>query len=1180
MKKNLLQVVAFALCCLLGTGGIYAQTQTEVLAFPGAEGFGKYAVGGRNGSVYRVTNLNDSGSGSLRDALSQGNRIIIFEVAGVIKVNSPLVCKSNTYIAGQTAPGEGITIYGDGFSFSGASNSICRYIRVRAGKGASREDALGLGNGQDIIFDHVSVSWGNDETFSITSDGKGGGSHRITIQNSIISQGLLPHSAGGLCQPDGSITIYRTLFADNDTRNLKMKTTSQYVNNIVYNWKSAAYIMGGNSAGTFQADAIGNYFIVGPGGGKRAFSGANSKYNLYSQDNLVDANQNGVLDGASIPTSDYEGGPTFASKAYYPTLPTVPAAELFDNLLPTVGASLPYRDDADWYVLDEVRSLGRLGEYLSNENELPIGIPTTWNLWAGEARTDTDNDGIPDDWELIIGSNPNLNDAMVKQAGKGGYANIELYINAITAENSQPYLKAPIYLKTASVTQNEITLQWLDVTDLEDGYIIEEKKDGAFVTIATVGKNVITYELSGLEPETTHTFRVKAYNATTTTEASKELTVKTKPIPVSVVDPNTYVPDAIWTGTESGTWDMTTANWNTGAFADKQNVLFDETGSGGTVTVSSEVKAGTVFVKGDKDYTFSGVLAGEGSLNKTGTGKLTLPAGNTYTGATVLWGGVMEISKLANGGTASSIGASQNYDFNWVWNGGTIRYTGASVSTNRNAILADATVFEVANSAARVTFTGNISGEGDFIKTGPGSVYGSFSQHSYTGSTIVREGTYELNGKKETVKINHLILEGGRFKTSGGADGEDGIYTFPITVRGDKTSYFEPTRNSDIKSKVSGTGNLQIDVTYVREIYSGNWNEYYGNLTVNGKGQEFMLYSSIPNARVILNDGAMKGKNAATIYLGALSGNEAGILSCSHVKTDGATVTWVVGGLDTDEEFKGVINSGVTHATRKGRSNIVKEGEGYWRLTGANKYLGTTTVKGGMLIVNGSHTGDKDVTTPVTPGAYYVESGGTLAGKGNITASSLTVKDGGILAPGDNDTGTLTVNNAVNLQKGSTLRIAVNRKAKTAVKLAVSGNKLTLAGDLELQLVDGQYAIGDSFTVMTAGSYSGTFANIYPERPGNGLSWDTSSLYTTGLMKVVEGPTGIPSYEDDSEVVRTLPGTIVIEDLSSSKQVSVYNVSGTPVFNQEVAEGSCSIPTQSGVYLVKVGDKVRKVIVQ
>lgn len=263
--------------------------QAQQLAFPGAQGFGRFATGGRSGSVYHVTNLNDSGQGSLRDAVSQPNRIVVFDVAGVIKISSRIVFAKNLYVAGQTAPGEGVVVYGNGVSFSGASNIIVRHMRFRMGKGGdSGKDAAGISNGTNMIFDHCSFSWGLDETFSINPDGKGDLGD-ITISNSIMGQGLLSHSAGGLMQAD-NITLYRNLYCDNSTRNNKVKGKNQYVNNIVYNWKNGCYLMGGDSQGTSYANVTNNLFINGPmtGSSANAITSGNADFHIYAVDNIQD----------------------------------------------------------------------------------------------------------------------------------------------------------------------------------------------------------------------------------------------------------------------------------------------------------------------------------------------------------------------------------------------------------------------------------------------------------------------------------------------------------------------------------------------------------------------------------------------------------------------------------------------------------------------------------------------------------------------------------------------------------------------------------------------------------------------------------------------------------------------------------------------------------------------------
>lgn len=236
----------------------------EVLAFPGAEGFGRYATGGRGGEIYHVTNLNDDGEGSFRDAVSKSDRIIVFDVAGIINLKSTLIFSKNLTIAGQTAPGDGIVLYGNRVSFTDADNLICRHLRIRMGiKGSDGKDAAGVADGENMIFDHLSVTWGRDENFSINSTT----ARNITIQNSIIGQGLQNHSCGGLMQTDleNGITLFRNLYIDNKTRNPKVKGLNQFVNNVVYNWGSgAAYNMSGDSEGSSLTSIENNYFIKGP----------------------------------------------------------------------------------------------------------------------------------------------------------------------------------------------------------------------------------------------------------------------------------------------------------------------------------------------------------------------------------------------------------------------------------------------------------------------------------------------------------------------------------------------------------------------------------------------------------------------------------------------------------------------------------------------------------------------------------------------------------------------------------------------------------------------------------------------------------------------------------------------------------------------------------------------------
>ncbi|KAF8679752.1 Pectate lyase [Rhizoctonia solani] len=413
-------------------------------AFPGAEGFGANAVGGRGGSVYVVTNLNDSGSGSFRDAVSKSNRIVVFAVGGVIKISSRIVIKDHITIAGQTAPGGGITIYGNGVSYSNAHHTVTRYVRYRMGKsGDSGKDGITIGgyidpplsdtsltwarvaDGHDMIFDHVSVSWGRDETFSINGDVS-----NITISDSIIAQGLETHSCGGLMQSTGGISIIRSLYIDNKTRNPKVKGTNEFVNNVVYNWGGGGGYIAGDSDGASYANIMNNVFISGPSTSARPFTRGNANFHAYVQRNYYDANKNGVLDGSELGQStDNYSGVDFQAKRYdYPTVKTLLAPlDAYAKVIAGVGASKS-RDNVDTQLINQVKSLGKSGALISDEKVSP------WNsggpIAGGTAPKDTDGDGMPDDWEIANGLNPNVNDAMQDKNGDG-YANIENYINSL-----------------------------------------------------------------------------------------------------------------------------------------------------------------------------------------------------------------------------------------------------------------------------------------------------------------------------------------------------------------------------------------------------------------------------------------------------------------------------------------------------------------------------------------------------------------------------------------------------------------------------------------------------------------------------------------------------------------------------------------------------------------------------
>ena len=1075
---------------LAGLMSVASAQADDLLAFPGAAGWGRFAEGARasaSPTVYHVTNLNDSGTGSLRDAVSQPNRIVVFDVAGVIRINSRLIFSSNLYVAGQTAPGEGITVYGDGTSFSGADNIIVRYMRFRMGAvGTKDKDAGGIANGQNMIFDHCSFSWGQDENFSINWDNKGTAPQNITLMNSIVGQGLMTHSAGGLMQAD-NITLYRILLVDNSTRNFKVKGTNQYVNNLVYNWKNYAYNMGGDSEGTSYVNIENNLFINGPAVGGDALTGGNSDFHFYGNDNWQDKNRDGVYNPSEFTGTG--GGDKVSTPYAYPELEKWAGNSLIENLLPDVGASLPYRDIADCYMIDEVLSYGTKGKLITNENELPIGVPTAWSIYAGAKKTDTDGDGMPDAWEEANGTNPSVADATV--VASNGYLNIENYINGITKDSREFFLRAPLLLTLESSTSSSLDISWADYSDNEEGFIVEYKKADAaeYTEVARVDANTTTYTIAeeGMTPATSYLVRVCAYSGDSKSAYTDAVTMKTRPEQTDIVDAESF------DGTGVGEW------------------LIDDT-EDKTYTLSEAQEYTAVVVRSDANITLNGTgyVSGKASMNKTGKGTFTVASDQQYTGATVLHDGTYEFSSLKNGDVASGLGKSQEFAQNWVMDGGTYKYTGASTATNRSAMLYNDTELNIANSNTVVTMNGGIEGQGNFIVDGNGTVaVNNTGFFKYDGNVVLKGGTLKLATKDVSDagigSASKLVMQGGTFVTVGKNEANV-TYNFPIEAVAGTTSTVDFDLWNKNSCTVTGSGTLIWNVHYLREYIEGNWDGFTGKLIINGTGSgtnsQFAMSENatagldeshnhhIRNATIYLKGNARihGAKNTAAYILGGLSGDAGTFLSGFNVKAKGSG-TWIVGTANTDETFNGVIDNYDQKHANNGTTSIEKRGTGDWRLTGTNVYSGTTTVTAGTLIVNGTHSGT---------GAVTVKSGATLAGKGTLA-------------------GKVTLNSGATLQVGDTLG--------TDKGLTMSGG-LTIQSNVKLVLneamQDSTFYNGDEIQAFI-GTVTGTFSEIIPATPGEGQTWDTTALYTDGILKVVGGeerpdePIEDPIEEPESE---------------------------------------------------------------
>jgi hypothetical protein len=387
-----------------------------------------------------VTNLDNTGPGSFRDAVSKPNRIVVFDVSGVIPIQSPVEIQDNITIAGQSAPGEGITVFGHGISCSNHKNIIIRYMRFRASIASARgSKTLGVSSGSDMIFDHLSISWGRWDNVGFTVK-----SSNITLQNSIIGEAIDPQRFGALIDSSEGITVARNLWINNQARNPKGKAQMQYVNNVIYNWGSDGY-GGAHSGAVYNQDLINNYFIKGPSSSDSVLSGFNGNDIIYQTGNMIDANRDGKLGGRPIVTEDFRfkmdaatpnaGPPVMKTAAYNQSsvpVSAVPAEQAFLKVLCGAGASIR-RDAVDRKMIGHLLSLGSEGKIIKVEPPFDVSAKSD-----AVAAKDTDQDGMPDAWEQSHNLDPS-NPADGSQIAAGGeFSNVEIYLNSLAREQSLP----------------------------------------------------------------------------------------------------------------------------------------------------------------------------------------------------------------------------------------------------------------------------------------------------------------------------------------------------------------------------------------------------------------------------------------------------------------------------------------------------------------------------------------------------------------------------------------------------------------------------------------------------------------------------------------------------------------------------------------------------------------------
>jgi pectate lyase len=417
-----------------------AAEPAEAPAFPGAEGFGARATGGRGGAVYEVTNLNDSGPGSLRDAVSEGNRTVVFRVSGTIDLKKKLVlAKPNITIAGQTAPGDGICLRNYTLEVS-THNVIIRYLRSRLGDlSGQEEDSINLRGARDVIIDHCSATWSVDEALSLAGNVSG-----VTVQWCLIAEPLHrsihskgPHGYGSLARANGPVTLHHNLWAHCAARSPRLGDnygrppypTFDVRNNVIYDYGA---ICSGLTQGQLKVNYVANYIRPGPSS-KARFPirvGGPSDMLFFIRDNVFEGNDRLTADNAlffdPVEIDGRRQVQTVAEPFPVPPVRTLSAKDAYEAVLAAVGASRPARDLVDARIVNEVRRRG--GAIIDSQKQVG-GWP---ELHSTAPPADSDHDGMPDEWEVRHSLNPHdPSDGPKVAANGGGYTNLELYLNEL-----------------------------------------------------------------------------------------------------------------------------------------------------------------------------------------------------------------------------------------------------------------------------------------------------------------------------------------------------------------------------------------------------------------------------------------------------------------------------------------------------------------------------------------------------------------------------------------------------------------------------------------------------------------------------------------------------------------------------------------------------------------------------
>jgi len=855
----------------------------QLPAFPGAEGFGSTAAGGRGGDVYTVTNRNASGVGSFAHGIQTApasGRTIVFAVSGHIRLPSGsggglTIDKDKITIAGQTAPGDGICFWNNTMNLTG-DDMVIRHIRWRYGKQPAGGDSVDIANSQRIILDHCDVMFSTDENISSF----GTPPEFFTFQWSVNAWGLSGHSCGGLWDINHA-TAHHTLWANNHTRNPKCISPSvfDWVNNVSFGWNNGFNMAAANDP-TARVNIRGSWFIHGGNTTEAVYGGGLNTSNenifkLHMSDSALDGSANGVLDTnrtnyGMVNSNSYDqaatawpqtvdgvaGGPVIGTPV---TLD--PRRTAHKKVLSQVGAtrmeigSRPLRDEITQLCIDRTAAMQR--GIIADPLELGLSTGTAFaSLQSTTAPADTDLDGMPDDWEDAVGYNKALADhntvltapetaASFFPAGSpAGYTRLEEYLHfkavphgsvGRSTASSPSFIDVDLRKFTSGFTSSPV----FTVSGLRNGTVTQSGPGNAIVRFTP------TVETSG-----------RAGFLFTVTDSTGDnwtqpccLIVTTTPQP----RPVTWVGDGV-----SNHWDSASSNFASllgpTAFSNGDAVTLDDSGSNTPTLklIGSLSPASLTVNNSSKNFILEGTgsLTGTGGLNKSGTGTLTLRVAHSGTGPGFIEGGSVVLGGPANSGTlpAGQLTLRGNAFITNAWpsSGSTQNLTAPLViPSGETATL---------QTGRRIQLSGAVTGEGTLNLV-----------HQGTDNVVQLRGA--MNGFAGNLNFTHtgtnpgmsVVFNGGAFNGWSAATVQ---FPAPLTLScttnstGNTFGIGELNGSGTLGGGSAGAPNYTIGGLNTDSTFSGS---FTGNarITKTGSGVLTLSGNSSHNGTTAINSGAL-----------------------------------------------------------------------------------------------------------------------------------------------------------------------------------------------------------------------------------------------------------------------------------------------------------------------------------